>query len=383
MSKVTLLRHDNYCASTTVAAVRTLLEPLGGISAFISEGQSVLLKPNLVMGYPPEKAINTHPTVVRAVALLAREVGALRIGLGDSPGMGSCKAVAEKAGYGPLMRELDIECVEFTPKEYENPDGIYPKLILAKEMEEFDVVINLAKLKTHGQMMLTAAVKNHFGLVPGFRKVEWHYKADTNYALFGRIIHDIARVSKTHLHIVDAITAMDGLGPTAGDPNQTGFLSAGVDPFAIDTVLMQILGKDPSEHPPLAAALELGTLQMKDINVVGETIDSCKPANWNWPVLHTLRMHGDWVDRYFPFIAKWLRRQFTAHPKVGKECKKCGECARICPAKVIVCEPNTIPVIDLYKCIRCYCCHELCPHHAMLLTSVGFLGRMLGIGKKG
>ena len=379
---VALRRHIGYDDPDAVlASMRALLAPLGGFGAFAASGARVLLKPNLVMGLPPQRAVNTHPSVVRALAALAREAGAARLALGDSPGYGAGRAAASKAGYDVLMREFDVEWSEFTPADRANPDGLFKTLVLARELSGFDLVVNLPKLKTHAQMTLTAAAKNLFGCVPGYRKIEWHYRADRDVKLFGRILFELARAVDARLTVVDAIVGMDGPGPTAGKPNPTGFLAAGADPFAVDAVLLRILGKPPETYPPLAAAIAAGRIDWRDAPVVGDAPEHCRPARWDWPRLRTLRMQGEWLDKRVPRLSDWLRRQLTAKPEAGSACVGCGYCVDICPVKALDWTPGSAPAPRLDACIRCYCCHELCPSAAMRLAPGGWLGRLLGIGR--
>jgi hypothetical protein len=54
------------------------------MKAFVRPGQRVLLKPNLLGGFAVERAVTTHPSVVRAAIRLAQEAGG-RVLVGDSP----------------------------------------------------------------------------------------------------------------------------------------------------------------------------------------------------------------------------------------------------------------------------------------------------------
>lgn len=43
-------------------------------------------------------------------------------------------------------------------------------------LDDADAIIDFCKLKAHGQMGMTCAVKNFFGTIPGTMKPEYHYK---------------------------------------------------------------------------------------------------------------------------------------------------------------------------------------------------------------
>ena len=67
-------------------AIRSMIDAMGGIAKFVKPGQTVVLKPNLVIGADPKKATTTHPTVVSAVAKLCVTAGAAKVTIFDSPG---------------------------------------------------------------------------------------------------------------------------------------------------------------------------------------------------------------------------------------------------------------------------------------------------------
>jgi ferredoxin len=62
----------------------------------------------------------------------------------------------------------------------------------------------------------------------------------------------------------------------------------------------------------------------------------------------------------------WLWRQLLASPRAGPECTACGFCVKHCPVNAIEIVDGRARM-DTRKCIRCYCCHELCPALAVEL----------------
>lgn len=361
---VTLCKQKTYKLEEVKKSIIKMLEPHGGIGAFVKKGDHVVLKPNLVMSRPEKVPACTNPVVFKAVAQLVLETGASVVA-GDSPGMESARRVSKSAGILDVAEELGIKIIEFTPQDVDTPKGLFKKLTLAKELLEADVVINLPRLKTHGQMMLTAATKNMFGAVVGARKFEWHYKAGQDYLAFARMIYEISDTIKADLHILDAIVGMDGMGPTAGRPNATGFMAAGVDSVAIDATMMEILGKDPMELYMIQAAVNAGNTAWQNKRVLGEEIADLKPAKWNWPETVNLGLFaGSVIDRNLT-INKLFRKFAAVYPKASSSrCVKCNACVKICPASAMTLGKNKVE-IDYNKCIRCFCCHELCPHEAM------------------
>ncbi|MCC8116200.1 MAG: DUF362 domain-containing protein, partial [Planctomycetes bacterium] len=230
---VSAIRHTDYERDRLLAALRRCLEPLGGIAAFVPPGSRVVLKPNLVFGRGVDTAMNALPEIVSAAIVLAREAGAGSIAVGDSPGYGSGRNAAKACGILAVTEEEGVGFVEFTPVESVLEGRTFVRLELARELLRADVVINLAKMKTHGQMLMSLAVKNLFGAVPGARNLHCHYRAGRDRLFFARAINDIAAAVRPALSIMDAVVGMDRLGPTAGRARPVGFVAASDSPWAM------------------------------------------------------------------------------------------------------------------------------------------------------
>ncbi len=387
--RVSLVTEESYDPKAVHAAVRKVLEPLGGMAGFVKPGDRVIVKPNLILPKPARMAATTHPEVVRSVCRLALDCGG-RVTVGDSPGKGSARRAGAVAGYDPVMADLGIDWVEFTPREIaldrpgedgRRPEGsarkgVCARLTLAAELLDADVVINVPKLKTHGMMLMTMAVKNLFGAVVGLQKFQWHLRAGKDKALFGSVLHEICRAVKPALSIVDAIVSMDGEGPTAGDPNPTRFLAAGADPSAVDAVLMDIFGLERNDLHTLAAAAAAGDSAWKEAEVVGASVEEVKPARWKLSDSQPAALPLPVFCQKIPFLREWLRTQATAKPAAIKEkCVLCGDCVAVCPPQVMTLTDRGVE-IDHANCIRCYCCQELCPQGA-IESRKGLLGRLL------
>jgi uncharacterized protein (DUF362 family)/Pyruvate/2-oxoacid:ferredoxin oxidoreductase delta subunit len=312
---------------------------------------------------------------------LVREAGAAWIGAGDSPGFGSGRAAAKKAGYDPVFDECGIEWVEFTATESIDPMRRYRRLEVAKELLEADVVINLPKAKTHGQMRLTLAVKNLFGAVVGMEKVQWHYRAGRDARQFARLITEVCRAISPALSIVDGVWAMDGMGPTGGQRNDLHLLAAGADPWAVDAAMTDFFGLPRMELFTLAAAKDAGWDEWENVRVVGDDPATSRPASWNIPELWPIGMHGKFLNR-FPRLVRWLETSSAAPPVATEACVKCNRCVGLCPADAIKLTEKAVSV-DAGTCIRCYCCHELCPHGAMAMGRRGWLARLFRRGRAG
>jgi uncharacterized protein (DUF362 family) len=254
---VSLIQATSYESEALRTSLITLLEPLGGISAFVKPGDRVLLKPNLLTGSRPTKECTTRRELVYEVAQMVIEAGGKPF-LGDSPAFGSAKGVAEANGYLPLLEELHIPIVEFHGKRYQTVNEDFNHLRLCKEAMEADVVINLPKVKSHVQLTLTMGVKNLFGCVPGKMKAWWHMEAGKDANRFGEMLVETARAINPNLTILDGIIGHEGNGPSGGEPRDLGILAAATDVFALDRAMVEILNISPEKVPTVAASQRLG-----------------------------------------------------------------------------------------------------------------------------
>src|SRR3989339_692243 len=85
MTKIAVTKCSDYLQPNVDQAVHAALELIGGISTFVTPNQKVLIKPNVLINYSPDKAATTHPTVVAAVVKEVLKAGGIPL-VGDSPG---------------------------------------------------------------------------------------------------------------------------------------------------------------------------------------------------------------------------------------------------------------------------------------------------------
>jgi uncharacterized protein (DUF362 family) len=254
---VSLIQARSYELEALRESVTTVLEPFGGMSEFVKPGQRVLLKPNLLTGARPTKECTTRPELVYVVAQMVMEAGGEPF-LGDSPAFGSAKGVAIANGYQPILDELNLPIIDFQGQRYQTVNEDFNHLLLSKEAMEADVVINLPKVKSHVQLVLTLGTKNLFGCVPGKMKAWWHMEAGKNANRFGEMLVETARAINPNLTIIDGIIGHEGNGPSGGEPRNLGILGASADVFALDRAFATILNVSPQDIPTVAASLRLG-----------------------------------------------------------------------------------------------------------------------------
>jgi len=368
MSTVALVRCESYEYGAVRRAVQQGIDLVGGADTFARRGEKILLKANLLVGDAPEKSVNTHPSVLRAVAEIFKATGA-QVSYGDSPAIGTARAASRKIGMDRAAKEAGIELKEFQPgREVHFPEGLQNKrFTIAAAVLESDGVISLPKLKAHGMQKFTGCVKNQFGCIPGLLKGEFHVRIPDAY-LFAHMLVDLDRLVHPRLYIMDGIVAMEGNGPRGGTPKKMNLLLFSEDPIAVDATVCRLIDLDPLLVPTIAFghAAGRGTQEKDAIELLGDTFDS-------------FRCHDFVVDRTAikPYKEKgslrFLSNRLVPKPVIAREtCTRCGLCITVCPAKPKAVgwlngDTSQPPVYDYRTCIRCYCCQELCPENAIEL----------------
>ncbi|GAW28582.1 DUF362 domain-containing protein [Carboxydocella sp. ULO1] len=352
------------------AGVQEVLNQFGGMETLIKPEERVLIKPNMLEGLPPERAVTTHPEVVRAVIRQVKRAGGIPL-VGDSPGIGSGMKAAEKNGIAGVCREEGAELLAFAESaEYSFPEGkVIRKFHLTGELQQVDKVISLAKMKTHSFMGITGAVKNLFGCIVGPGKAQFHLRLKRRDD-FAAMLVDLALLVKPVFFLVDGIVGMEGNGPRNGSPIQAGVILGGTNGFAVDLVMGQMMGFNSEELPVSRLALARGLVPgLKRIEVVG----SGRELRWNFQPPYNLESLDGRVP---PFLVRFFQNQFTYRPVMNEKCTGCSRCAQHCPPQAIKIE-NGKAMVDYEQCIRCYCCQELCPFDAVILEQ-GLLLKLFG-----
>ena len=368
---VSIVRSTKYDRVMTYDAVSEAVSLLGGIRAFVQPGERVLIKPNLLKARPPDAAVTTHPEIVRAAIRLVREAGGIPC-IGDSPGIGELRPVSERAGIHAVIEEEGANYADFDAAVSVKSGGRFQRLELARAAVEADAIINLPKLKTHGMTVLTGAVKNLFGCVPGKRKVQWHFNTGVDHRAFAQLLVELSLALKPRLTIMDAVMAMEGNGPGSGHPRAVGVVLAGRDPVAVDVIAADIVGLQPAQLPVIRAATDagIGEAQLGRITVLGEPLDAVRVQHFIVPP----REHTEW--KLPEWARKALKDALTTRPVIDHQaCIRCGICQKDCPRQTIA-EQGGRLVIDHRNCIRCFCCQEFCPQGAISVGK-GWLLRIL------
>ncbi len=351
MEKVIAGRVDAYDAEKIKAFIEKGLQETG-----LSISGRVLVKPNLLTGKSPARAVTTHPEFLSALIELLKDYSCI-VHLGDSPGYESLERVLRIGQYSSMLERLGVRVTPFTREIVKKTEGVSPyhEFLFGEDPEHYDHVINVPKLKTHGMMGMTLAVKNTYGFIRGFAKGRWHLRAGTDKSLFAAILIDIHRIAAPSVNILDGILGMSGDGPSNGTPVGLGLAAISRNAFCLDDFIERQLCPD-AFHPITDCARTNGLLE--PYKVIDYGIPSI-PALFPMP-------HSCATDWNIPSpIKRVLRNIVVRKPKtVKRNCQLCGICAKVCPTGAIELRKETVH-FNYSVCIRCYCCQEMCPHDAI------------------
>ena len=327
-------------------------------------GKKVLLKPNILSDNDPSRCVSTHPVVVEAMIRFMQSGGAT-VFVGDSPAFHKPRFRAEKSGIAKVCETTGATWVDFLANPVERKVK-ERNIRIAGIVEKVDLIISLPKLKNHELMYFTGAIKNTLGLVPGFSKAMQHgvYR-DRNG--FGEFLVDLCEAVTPHYFLMDGIMGMEGPGPgPKGIPVSTEVLLGSTNPLALDIIANRIAGYNPSLIPTTRTAL-LRQQWLKtedDIIYDGPELESIIKTDFRRvPVSGNQNSAFRFVLGRIKFMRKLERRPVFIH----ESCTGCRKCVDICPVSAIhpLSTDKKHIVLTDNKCIRCFCCAEVCTDDAI------------------
>lgn len=369
--KVSVFPCDNYETGEVEKALRQAIEAIGGLD-WVKPNMKIGVKANLVSFMKPESAATTHPSVLCALTKLLRKRGAEVI-IGDSPGGLFNSAFVNRVYVATGMREVEKMGAalndNFESREIEfQAAAVAKRFICTDWLCRVDAIINVCKLKSHGMMSMSAAVKNMFGSIPGTMKPEYHYRYP-NEADFADMLVDLNEYFKPCLNIVDAVVGMEGNGPTKGTPRKIGGILVSQNPYALDLTCAKIMGLKLNHVPTLIAAYrrKLAPSSVDDIEIYGD-LDALCISDYDNIINHRrLDFSGNGENAFKRLRGKLISSALASRPSLKRKmCVGCKLCANTCPAKAIE-MVNRKPRINRRKCIRCFCCQEFCPQGALFV----------------
>lgn len=362
--KVATASCGNYQPNDVQNAIDSVLDQLGGLDKFVFANAKVFVKVNLVRDMAPEKCGTTHPQVVIALCKRLQQLTP-NVVVGDSCGGLYTKSVMNGVYAKCKMTDVaEQTCAtlndDFGSSEVNFGGVLGQKCQVLDAFKKADVVINVTKLKTHSFAGYTGAVKNLYGLIPGLVKVEMHSRYP-DLGDFCNLLCDVEQYasSKITLHVADAVVGMEGEGPTNGKPKFLGQIIASANPYALDVVAVSLFCKDVFSMPLLQVAQKRGLVSdnLKDVDFNFDSWQNNFVQNFDVPPV----TDTDTFLHMPKWVKKLAKKHLTKRVKIKvKTCRGCGKCVAHCPAKAIVVQ-NKVAKVNQSKCIRCYCCQELCP----------------------
>jgi uncharacterized protein (DUF362 family)/NAD-dependent dihydropyrimidine dehydrogenase PreA subunit len=325
------------------------------------KAKKVLIKPNVLRASEVKEGIVTHPAVLRAVVEKVEAMDPASIVVGDNPGVMGYGANEESFKRTGLMEAAkgyyqnignDSQKVDF------NSDFM-STVSLSRVVLEADIIISLPKFKTHGLTVITGAIKNSYGFLPGAQKARLH-RAAGSPERFHEMLVDVFRLRVPDLFLVDAVVGMEGNGPVSPDLRNIGLILASDNGVALDAVIAAMMGCEPGWLRFLQKAKQVG-LGDYDLNTI-EVIGKLKPlSNFKLPPLSGER---DFNNKN---IQEVLRSRSILRPQANPDlCTGCGACVEQCPVSALSMN-HQLPQVDGDLCITCFCCQEICPEKATTL----------------
>ncbi|MDQ1335321.1 MAG: hypothetical protein QG552_2271 [Thermodesulfobacteriota bacterium] len=325
------------------------------------EGRNVLIKPNVLRASEAKEGIVTHPAVLRAVVDKVEEMGPASLIVGDNPGLfsyGDNENSFEKTGLMAAAKGYYRNIGNDAQKVPFNADYL-PSVSVSRAVLDADFVISLPKFKTHGLTILTGAIKNSYGYLPGAQKARLH-RAAGSPERFHEAVVEVFRLRVPDLFIVDAVVGMEGNGPASPDLRDIGLIMASDNAVAMDAVMATMMGLEPGRLRFLKKAEELGlgSYDIDEIEIIGEL-----------KILPDFKLPpagGEAISQN-KVIQEMMHSRTLLRPQADPDlCTACGTCIDQCPVSALSMDGD-LPRVDSDICITCFCCQEICPEKAMTL----------------
>jgi uncharacterized protein (DUF362 family)/ferredoxin-like protein FixX len=380
-TKISIVNINDYesIPDAIVAAIKMIEEDF---HFDILNCKNILLKPNLLRA---TKDACTQPVFVEGVIKYLKEIGVAmeNVSIGDSPGQIkiSAQQIAKKIS---LLEVCEKENIKFINFEHDTPvhDVIEGALRLkdyyvSYPVNECDLLINLPKLKTHGEATITGAIKNYWGIIPGGLKAKYHLLG-RNPEQFGEALADnfswVFKNKPNRLIVYDCVRVMQGtMGPVSGPMKKWDLILVGTDDLALDVIALEIGKFKGLKHVPhLKNTFErkLGEGNLDKIEILGLSLEEARD------LAPKFKVPGKTMTRFASFITRSIVYKVTKKIPILKKkiCIQCGQCFEVCPANAINFKSGEYPKFLKKECISCLCCMEMCPQQAIKTKLRGFGG---------
>jgi uncharacterized protein (DUF362 family)/ferredoxin len=360
----------------------------------------ILIKPNLNSNMNALTGNTTDLRLLAAVILFLKDAGYTDLTIGEGTNSGFYRSnisVITRLRVDALARYYGVNCIDLNysdPIDIPFEDGV--RAGIARECMEADFFINMPKLKTHFEAGMTVCLKNLIGCLVGQEN-----KKKTHLSLAANIVN-ITRNCPPHLHIVDALFAMEGLGPTKGIPVRADTVFIGTDPYIIDLLAARFAHCDPGQVHPLNLAMERGIISEEQQRIAREYPLQIHDRAFAPPKAGPIAtfIHSPKRQKYFLAIRNtrffsWLctteivgkllfmtdlRQDVFLDTEIEctgltldeERCDQCGKCYKYCPVGLSL--PAALTEQDMDACIQCLYCFCVCPGEAIRFHgSLGFM----------
>jgi uncharacterized protein (DUF362 family)/Pyruvate/2-oxoacid:ferredoxin oxidoreductase delta subunit len=354
-NKVSVRKCDEYDLPEVYKLITEIYQRTGGPDP---KGKKVLIKPNVLNDTDPSRCVDTHPVVVEAMIRFLQDKGA-EVLVGDSPSIHLRNFKPEKSGIAAVCERTGTPWVEFKVNPIEK-EFRKTKIKIASIVDKVDLIISLPKFKNHELVYFTGAIKNTLGLVPGFVKGKQHalYQSRNSFAEF---LVDFCELVLPDYFLMDGIMGMEGPGPAMGFPKKIGVLIGSTNPLLVDIIAASIAGYEPMALPTTKIAFfrKKWLSSMEDIAYDGPGPEHLKISDFvKIPVTGDSNISLAFIRKRIKFLRKFDKRPVFIH----ENCTGCLNCIKICPVNAISAHPvkDNYIVLNDKKCIRCFCCSEVC-----------------------
>jgi len=212
-------------------------------------------------------------------------------------GGGNAEEMFKVNDIGDIAHEFGVNTLSLSNQEQVfNVDPLFedfgfPKCLL----DEDKLFITMPLIKTHALTQFTGALKNQWGCVPRWDRVLLHKNLNELIVLCNRLI-------RPDLVIMGGRYAMEGRGPTSGEPREFPVIIGSTKPASADAVAAALIGLDPAEikHISLASSELLGHTDLQRIEILGQFEKNktyFKPARLDWALKWM-----DYLTRYKFFV---------------------------------------------------------------------------------
>lgn len=263
--KVVILRAIEDVEGTTKRSI----ELLGGLK--VKKDDLVVIKPNVCYPKNIDNMIITDQRVLKAVIDIVKKKTKNVIVVESDSVSGTANSRVEKSGVMELIKKCDVEFLNLSEDEVEEHKIKGLNLQIPKTVTKADFLINVPKVKTHEQQLISIAMKNMFGALANKEKWKLHSRL-TEVLLF------LNRTLRQDMVVVDGIVGMEGLGPIQGSPVDLGLVISGLNPVTVDAVCCHVMDFNPYAVEILWRAFKSGDgeIDIERIQVLGEDIKAVK-----------------------------------------------------------------------------------------------------------